>query len=638
MKTSLCFSLVLGAAVASFGILSSVAAQQPLPDAGQALCTDEAGALVPCVNTGPCPGQDGFYTTGCPLDENRYEIDDGGDFDRFKCIDGLPVTSISPFPPDPDRVWDDVVKDKCTNLMWARSPADFDGDGCHEFPLDSPDWETALAYCEDLVLTVGNGFKDPSKNPLDPMDPDDDVRFDDWRMPNVREIMTIPNWDVDGAIDPTIFFTGNVSFWTSTSRVDLVDSFSRGIIFSGREGKLSFDGTNNKVGGNAIHAVRTMLPGELGAGAGAARGQGAGADGVGARPGGGAGQDCADDNGDVNGDNGIDLSDAVYNLAFLFQGGPALLPFCVAAGPKEEECATMNGDVNGDNGIDLSDAIYSLAFSFQGGPAPVPICGGTPVEEICDGLGVDEDLDGATDCNDSDCIGQAGCPGPEICTGDFDEDGDGATDCTDQDCAQDASCQVAGGTGLPDTGQVTCYSTNAEIIPCPGPGEPFFGQDGSHDTGCGFLDRFTDNGDGTVTDECTGLEWQKDTGNDNDPLLWCEALRYCEDLQLGGHSDWSLPNLLQLHSLVHYGFHGAPMIDPIFADTLGTAGKEFSYWTSTTRWDPTDIRQVAWFVEFNEGTVDPAALKSERERMVGDPPVLVVDPPDELRVRAVRTP
>jgi len=87
-----------------------------------------------------------------------------------------------------------------------------------------------------------------------------------------------------------------------------------------------------------------------------------------------AGPNCANENGDVNGDNSIDLSDAVYSLAFTFQGGPSPVPFCVAAGPKADGCAAESGDVNGDGGLDLSDPVYSLAFTFQGGPPPVPIC------------------------------------------------------------------------------------------------------------------------------------------------------------------------------------------------------------------------------------------------------------------------
>jgi len=83
-----------------------------------------------------------------------------------------------------------------------------------------------------------------------------------------------------------------------------------------------------------------------------------------------------------------------------------------------------NGDVNGDGGIDLSDAVYTLAFLFQGGPAPLPCPGGGGdcseceaellvcrggVQEICDD-GDDNDGDCAIDCADSDCIGGPDCP------------------------------------------------------------------------------------------------------------------------------------------------------------------------------------------------------------------------------------
>lgn len=62
--------------------------------------------------------------------------------------------------------------------------------------------------------------------------------------------------------------------------------------------------------------------------------------------------------GNANSDSGIDLSDAVYLLAFLFQGGPP---------PRCDDAA----DSNDDGSLDLSDAIFTLAFLFQGGP-PTP--------------------------------------------------------------------------------------------------------------------------------------------------------------------------------------------------------------------------------------------------------------------------
>jgi hypothetical protein len=49
------------------------------------------------------------------------------------------------------------------------------------------------------------------------------------------------------------------------------------------------------------------------------------------------------------------------------------------AGPPT---ATNNGDVNGDQGIDIGDAVYLLGFLFSSGPAPVAFAGGTSCE--CD--------------------------------------------------------------------------------------------------------------------------------------------------------------------------------------------------------------------------------------------------------------
>ena len=65
------------------------------------------------------------------------------------------------------------------------------------------------------------------------------------------------------------------------------------------------------------------------------------------------------------------------------------------------------------------------------------------------------------------------------------------------------------------------------------------------------INRFIDNGDGTVTDTRTGLMWAaKDNGKDID---WPEAKRFCENLILGGHSDWRLPTQDELEGLYEPG-------------------------------------------------------------------------------------
>lgn len=72
------------------------------------------------------------------------------------------------------------------------------------------------------------------------------------------------------------------------------------------------------------------------------------------------------ENGDANGDWGIDISDPVYLFRWLYQGGPALVP--LACGP---DASLANGDTNGDSEIDMSDGIHLLSYIFLAGPAPM---------------------------------------------------------------------------------------------------------------------------------------------------------------------------------------------------------------------------------------------------------------------------
>ncbi|MGD9418804.1 MAG: DUF1566 domain-containing protein [Verrucomicrobiota bacterium JB025] len=100
--------------------------------------------------------------------------------------------------------------------------------------------------------------------------------------------------------------------------------------------------------------------------------------------------------------------------------------------------------------------------------------------------------------------------------------------------------------------------------------------------------RFEDGGDGTVTDHATGLVWMKaDSGTGMD---WKAALEFAEQLELGGHDDWRLPNAKELQSIVDYtrspDATGSAAIDPVFAATAirnEEGKKDFGqYWTSTT--------------------------------------------------------
>ena len=102
------------------------------------------------------------------------------------------------------------------------------------------------------------------------------------------------------------------------------------------------------------------------------------------------------------------------------------------------------------------------------------------------------------------------------------------------------------------------------------------------------ISNYNDNGDGTITDEATGLIWMKT--DSNTALNWGNALAYCEAFDGSGHTDWRLPNAKELQSIVDYtrspDTTSSAAIDPIFTTTSTLVeNSEWDYpfyWTSTT--------------------------------------------------------
>ena len=155
---------------------------------------------------------------------------------------------------------------------------------------------------------------------------------------------------------------------------------------------------------------------------------------------------------------------------------------------------------------------------------------------------------------------------------------------------------------LPDTGQTKCYDVDGNVIACPAEGQPLHGQDAQYH---GPAPSYTDNGNGTVTDNNTGLVWQKntaDTNNDGsitdydypsgDRMTWQEAIDYCNDLSFAGAGDWRLPERIELRSIVDYGRYN-PAINTDYFSCQSS-----SYWSATTYADNT---YLAWNIYFNYG-------------------------------------
>ncbi len=98
---------------------------------------------------------------------------------------------------------------------------------------------------------------------------------------------------------------------------------------------------------------------------------------------------------------------------------------------------------------------------------------------------------------------------------------------------------------------------------------------------------FTDNNDGTITDNNTGLMWVKEAGAST--MNWESALAYCENLTLAGYSDWRLPTIKELASITDYSRY--PVINSNFSYWPGG-----SYWSSTTLIDSLSRTEEAWLI------------------------------------------
>jgi hypothetical protein len=100
---------------------------------------------------------------------------------------------------------------------------------------------------------------------------------------------------------------------------------------------------------------------------------------------------------------------------------------------------------------------------------------------------------------------------------------------------------------------------------------------------------------GIVTDSATALQWQddySDNGGDIKIANWKDAIGYCNELSLGGHNDWRLPNKNELLSIVDY-----TKSYPAISDEFQNTSSDY-YWSSTTRASPPSH---AWGVHFGGG-------------------------------------
>jgi hypothetical protein len=89
---------------------------------------------------------------------------------------------------------------------------------------------------------------------------------------------------------------------------------------------------------------------------------------------------------------------------------------------------------------------------------------------------------------------------------------------------------------------------------------------------------YVDNGDGTISDLNAGLMWIKDESPD---MSFEETLRYCTELHTAGHTDWRLPNIRELATLIDLSYRDGVWFHRQFFPNVKIAPLGF-YWSSTT--------------------------------------------------------
>ncbi|MDZ7760133.1 MAG: DUF1566 domain-containing protein [Desulfovermiculus sp.] len=205
---------------------------------------------------------------------------------------------------------------------------------------------------------------------------------------------------------------------------------------------------------------------------------------------------------------------------------------------------------------------------------------------------------------------------------------------------------------FPDTGQEVCYN-NTEEISCPSSGEPFYGQDPqftrlprsytklggqsgeelpnqaspAHDGGRWLMTR----------DNVTGLTWEVKTPDNQNKLypytslLETNIYDYVRKLNrdnYGGYSDWRIPSIKELSSLVN-----SSLSDPVVEDKWFPNTSSLKYWSINyymgSHDDFHNEYTYAWILNMGSGEAAPqkksvkSAFMAVRGGAADDDPGLV---------------
>ncbi len=271
------------------------------------------------------------------------------------------------------------------------------------------------------------------------------------------------------------------------------------------------------------------------------------------------------------------------------------------------------GDVNGDGAVNIGDALIVAQYDVG-----LRTCGQAPFShpEACDVNG-----DGA--CDIGDALRMAQCDVRLIsCAFTCGSFACSLTTTTTTTTTTSTSSTTTTTTAppachFPATGQTTCWDSSGNVIPCAGTG-----QDGDLQKGAPLS--YTDNGDGTITDNNTGLMWEKlsmdgSVHDVSNTYTWANAFAQhvatLNGTSFAGHTDWRMPNVKELES-IHNWQNFSPAVSPAFNNDCrsGCTVLTCSCTASSTYWSSTSVAgqarpgdppgpTFAWMVGFDDGNV-----------------------------------
>jgi len=96
-------------------------------------------------------------------------------------------------------------------------------------------------------------------------------------------------------------------------------------------------------------------------------------------------------------------------------------------------------------------------------------------------------------------------------------------------------------------------------------------------------------------DERTGLTWQDNRFVESERVNYAQAEKLCKELRLGKYSDWRIPTIKELLTIIDYKKY-----DPAILDGFSIAESRY-YWSSTQYMgDPDKV----WGIDFKDGATD----------------------------------